>query len=74
MTEYTIEELNKFMEFYSDSDPLTLEGALEGLQDATPREVVEEMLVLQDIFTAMVHRIRDLEAELEKYVNRKTVR
>ena len=88
MTEYDIDHLDKLIKNHLDSEPLTTEGVLEGLLDATPRDIAEEMIRLQGIFTAMAHRIRELEAELEKYhryhgdhqawvdmnVNRNTVR
>ena len=62
MTEYDIDDLDKLIKNYLDSERLTTEGVLEGLLDATPRDIAEEMIELQGIFTVMVHRIRDLEA------------
>ena len=74
MTEYHIDDLDKIINNYLDSEPLTFEGLLEELWDLTPRDIAEEMIELQRTVTALAHRIRDLEAELEKYVNRNTVR
>ena len=66
MTEYDIDDLDKMIKNYLDSEPLTAEGILEVLLDATLRETADELIVLQGIFTALALRIRDLEAELEK--------
>ena len=62
MTEYDIDDLDKMIKSYLDSEPLTTEGILEGLLDATPREIADELIELQGIFTALALRIRDLEA------------
>ena len=67
MTEYDIDDLDKMIKNYLDSEPLTAEGILEVLLDATLRETADELIVLQGIFTALALRIRELEAELEKY-------
>ena len=76
MTIYSSEAIenmiNRILE--KESDPLTREGLAYDILEVTGSEIIYELLESQDALFALAHRIRDLEAELEKYVNRNTVR
>lgn len=76
MTTYSSEVIKYMINNILDneSDPLTQEGLASDILEATGNEIIDELLEAQDALFALAHRIRDLEAELEKYVNRKTVR